>query len=653
MDLRPQEETTNYFKSNDTHVMMVSEDLKSIIKDFGDSCKSQTEAEKTKNTKRASKSRLNKKSELKPSEYLLRMPKISEKLISSLAEGQKKFSDTDKIYTAQDTIIYGYATSLAMQLNGVEVTENDVIEYTGDTEDIVDFMLTKHLLREHYSNFQSALIIAEFYPELVKIVDRDMEKKNLKGRNRRKEIARKFNKSEFYIAEAINLKNNYPEVFDFMKNSNKYRYNELDDIKALWKNRPDLYQALVYEELKLHEAIFDMRNSRSRLVKQIHTDEKDVQLYLNDNSQLTEQDKNDIIQIGHYRPDLYQALVKQEMGLPEALYLMRSMSARWDGNITTQKTETSESKITSRKQNAEIIDNNGDLYGDTDPDAQSNNPVGIKGVQQPDVAPIEEEEDIYADFETPSIIPALKTKSIWNSQSDNWEDDLELCEKQYEEDAQLNLERQQKTNESKIQSLALECQSDVVKSQTIIDTVIEKEENLVENLQNSSLTSCMTNSVLSPQESNVSPKLINLDSGISIFDHMNFTIDPNDSVIKEFKSSIFDFETYIPQEQLKEQDEILKSLINEGKIHQHKKVRRNIGHIIFKFDKKVSEEVKSKDVATFLEKSVRLYKVGTELLSMLQKNYDNISSEDNRKIEAFKEVIKSFESEIKSCIFYK
>jgi hypothetical protein len=77
---------------------------------------------------------------------------------------------------------------------------------------------------------------------------------------------------------------------------------------------------------------------------------------------------------------------------------------------------------------------------------------------------------------------------------------------------------------------------------------------------------------------------------------------------ENYKSTFFENNKVVPPDVLKEQDKILEQLINEGSVHQYKKIRRNIGHIICEFHKKDCRPVKLKQVIELLEKSINIYK---------------------------------------------
>ncbi|TAL68565.1 MAG: hypothetical protein EPN82_09810 [Bacteroidetes bacterium] len=628
MELKPVE-NTHYEPENSNNENTVKKDtIMKILQGFDDNITSLNEQNVKGKTKRGRKSKAHEHYDLQPIDFLLRMPQPTGKLVSAIAEHYKKFPKTYKITKYQDSILCGNTTVLALKLIGIDINSDDIEEYKGNPEDILDFVLSKYLLQEHYSPFQIALILAEFYDELEEIVDRDIEKTKLKGRNRRKEIVQKFNSSEFNLAEALALKNNYPEVFTFMKNHNKYTHKDKDDIVSLWKNRPDLYFRFTSGELKLHEAIYHMKHHQGFVDKNINLDQTEVLEYFNSHDYLTDVDKNDIKQMWKFRQDLFKALVSEELDHVTAIQMMKVNSPRWFGKLNSEQED--------------VIETDSIVPTHSDSNHLKKDYSSI----------LDDEDDIYGDIDTTVSKTVKENGNIWNK-ANAYDEDPEYWDKVFEEEEKSNLDRIEKRKEIKRQAVALREQSVEVKSPTINGSKTKNEENFVDNIQNSIQPTDAINSAPDDQEA------IDLAGGIEehtglLSKNLDFFIyDPLDPVLMEFKDSFFLPKTIISQEQLSEQEKTLRKLINEGIIHQHKKVKRNIGHIVFKFHEKDSREVKPKEVNVFLEKAICLYQGATELLSFIQTSWKDMPSDESRKIDAFKEVVKSYESDIKSLIFYQ
>jgi len=109
----------------------------------------------------------------------------------------------------------------------------------------------------------------------------------------------------------------------------------------------------------------------------------------------------------------------------------------------------------------------------------------------------------------------------------------------------------------------------------------------------------------------------------------------------------------IDDETLNLQDKNLNYLIEEGKVHQHKKYKRNIGNIVFNFKNQEPIVLKDKKQRKLLERSVRLYQATFELIQSLALKCDDLTESEKKKLAMLQFFIEEFETDMQDYVFYE
>ena len=128
-------------------------------------------------------------------------------------------------------------------------------------------------------------------------------------------------------------------------------------------------------------------------------------------------------------------------------------------------------------------------------------------------------------------------------------------------------------------------------------------------------------------------------------DNLNDEINFSDSIRK----NIVD----IDDEILNLQDKNLNYLIEEGKVHQFKKYKRNIGNIVFNFKNQEPTVLKEKEQRKLLERSVKLYQATFELTQSLAMKCDDLTESEKKKLGMLQFFIEEFERDIQDYLFYE
>lgn len=135
------------------------------------------------------------------------------------------------------------------------------------------------------------------------------------------------------------------------------------------------------------------------------------------------------------------------------------------------------------------------------------------------------------------------------------------------------------------------------------------------------------------------------------FDNMDYVIFKD--VAEEKFSNPFEG---IAPEILDEQKKNLNWLIENGKIHQHKRIRRNIGNIINKFENKDPKVISSKDqklLIDMLDASVRITMVEFKFIQNLKTRLKEFSLEEQAELDVITEKMEQLENRIQDYIFYE